>query len=106
MCTKLKCMNERFVNSAIGRAARQGENIKMPNTVNYNFRALFDPRKKTTYNRLSDAIRVAMQFKKEQFSSSDFLILKLSKGFQIGFDTEEVRKSIDFKETFSWSEKQ
>jgi hypothetical protein len=99
-------MNENFVNAAEGRSARRGETFKVPNTVNYNFRALCDPRKKTVYNRLSDAIRVAMQFKNEQFTSSDFLILKLSKGFQIGFDTEEVRNSIDFKETFAWAEKQ
>ena len=98
-------MNERFVNAAIGRAARQGENVKMPNTIRYNFRALFDPRKKTIYNRLSDAIRIAMRFKKEQFTNSYFLVMKLEKGYQIGFDTDECRASLDFKEKLAWAER-
>jgi hypothetical protein len=78
-----------------------------PNMMKFNFIRFCDPRLKSTYTRLSDAIKQVAKLKTLRWSDSDFIIVNSNGNCVIGFDTESFRNSLDFKnEIILWQQKQ
>ena len=77
-----------------------------PNMMKFNFIRFCDPRLKSSYSRLSDAIKQVSKLKQNGFSDSHFIIVNSNGNSVIGFDTESFRNSLDFKnEIILWQSK-
>lgn len=77
-----------------------------PNMMKFNFIRFCDPRLKSSYLRLSDAIKQVAKLKQNGFSDSDFIIVNSNGNPVIWFDTESFRNSLDFKnEIILWQSK-
>ena len=97
---------EKFV--ATAEAMGSGAiNDYAPNMMKFNFIRFCDPRLKSSYSRLSDAIKQVAKLKQNGFSDSNFIIVNSNGNCVIGFDTESFRNSLDFKnEIILWQQKQ
>jgi len=88
---------ERFV--AIAEASGSGSiHDYAPNLMNFNFSRFCDPRLKSTYKRLPNAIKQVKRLEGLGWPDGDFIIVACAGRCVIGFDTEAFRCSIDFKE--------
>ena len=97
---KIKVENNVAIAEAMGSGAI---NDYAPNMMKFNFIRFCDPRLKSSYSRLSDAIRQVSKLNQNGFSDSDFIIVNINDNCVIGFDTEMFRKSLDFKnEVILW----
>lgn len=96
---------EKFVARAEARSSGAIHDYA-PNTMKFNFNRFCDPRLKSTYQRLSDAIKQVSKLKQNGFLDSDFIIVNSNGNKVIGFDTESFRNSLDFKnEIILWQSK-
>ena len=87
---------EKFVATAEARSSG-AINDFAPNMMKFNFIRFCDPRLKSTYKRLSDAIKQVAKLKTLGWANSDFIIVNSNGNCVIGFDTESFRNSLDFR---------
>lgn len=96
---------ETFVSTAEARSSG-AINDYAPNLMKFNFIGFCDPRLRSIYTRLSDAIKQVSKIKSSGWSGSDFIIISKNGSCVIGFDTESFRDSLDFKnEIILWQSK-
>ena len=75
------------------------------NLFKFMFVAVCEPRMKTSYKRISDAIKQVSKLK-PFFSGSEFIIIFRNNEYVIGFNSENLKNCDDFKsEMILWQSK-